>query len=67
MTMYQRMKDVNDAILSVRKRATEARDAGDMFTFSKLMFDLSALYQCLAIECNNMVNAVESFESQKAA
>lgn len=67
MSMYQRVKDVNDAIVNVKQRAKVVLDARDMITFSNLMLDLNALYQCLAIECNNLVSTTEALESKQAA
>lgn len=59
MTNKERMKNVLDAIMSVRRDATKARDSGDLIVFSNKMLDLFALENCLVTEALNFFETDE--------
>jgi hypothetical protein len=57
MNQEQNVKDILVAIASVRSRATKALNSGDLVEYSRLMYDLLALEQCLVIHTELMIAA----------
>jgi hypothetical protein len=53
------VKDILDAIRSVRLRAKRALDGNDQIAYSSLMGDLYALEACLVIETEKLVNYLD--------
>lgn len=61
-----RLKDVVDAINSVRSRARQALEKKDFYDYTKLMQDLLALESCLVTEVNLYCYVAEDQEKKSA-
>jgi len=67
MTNLERIKDMLDAINSVKFRLRKAFDAKDYIAISQLTGDLFALESCLVIECEMLVDTSQVTQLRKVA
>lgn len=67
MSSKKVVKDILDAINSVRSRVRTATKAGDLPEAHKLMGDLYALEVCLVIETSKLIEEMEILEMKEAA
>jgi hypothetical protein len=60
MKQLNNVQDILSAIASVKSRAKEAMQNGDLVAYSRLMGDLFALEQCLVYQTSAMLQDLDN-------